>query len=84
MTQPEHDTTEHRFTLALDGDQAELNYRMDTPDTVNFTRTFVPNAFRGHGYARQLVDTGLAWARENHFRIKADCWYVQQVLDRGG
>ena len=84
MTQPEHDSTERRFTLALNGDQAQLNYRIETPDTVNFTRTYVPPAFRGHGHARQLVDAGLAWARRNKLRIKADCWYVQRVLDRGG
>lgn len=84
MAQPEHNTAERRFTLALNGDQARLSYRMEGPDTVNFTSTYVPESFRGHGHARRLVDAGLAWARGNDFHIKADCWYVRKVLDRGG
>ncbi len=79
-----HDPVKHRFLLKIEGEEAHLIYRIEGNNQVNFTSTFVPDAFRGKGYGRQLVDTGLAWAREQGYGIKTDCWYVQRILDRGG
>ncbi|NNL57730.1 MAG: N-acetyltransferase, partial [Pseudomonadales bacterium] len=49
---------------------------------IDFYRTFVQPADRGRHLAHALVDTGLAWARQQQFEISASCWYVQKVLQR--
>jgi len=40
----------------------------------------VPFRLRGKGLAEQLVEVGLAWAKEQGYDIKADCWYVAKFL----
>lgn len=83
MNAIEHQPDQQQFILSLDDGQGHLKYRLDGQD-ITFTSTFVPDAWRGRGLARQLVDTGLGWARQQGYQIHATCWYVQQVLDRGG
>ena len=74
--QPEHS----RFVADIDGQRAQLEYRLLAEQRVDFTYTFVPPSLRGRGIAEQLVRTGLAWAREQGLEMQASCWYVQRFL----
>jgi predicted GNAT family acetyltransferase len=78
-----HQPEQHRFVAQLDGQKAELDYRLLPDNGIDFTRTFVPEALRGRGIAEKLVRTGLAWAREQGYEIQAGCWYVTRFLKRG-
>ncbi|MDB2448776.1 N-acetyltransferase [bacterium] len=83
MSTIEHRPEERRFVLSLDDGLGYLAYQLDDND-ITFTSTFVPDNWRGRGLARELVDAGLAWARDQGYRIHASCSYVQVVLKRGG
>ncbi|MFA0439019.1 GNAT family N-acetyltransferase [Vibrio sp. 10N.286.49.B1] len=75
----EHQMDRKRFVYSKEGQEGILDYKL-TGNTVNFTHTFVPDAFRGQGVAKQLVEQGLSWAREQGYEIEADCWYVAKAL----
>lgn len=76
-----HDSNNSQFTLQLEGLESVLQYRLLGNDGVDFFRTYVPAALRGHGHAARLVETGLAWAREQKLNIEASCWYVARSLE---
>ena len=86
----EHNPDEAVFYIELGNAQAVLEYRLMLPGmkddalegkgTVDFTRTYVPTAHRGQGYAEALVYHGLSWAEQQGFKVQAACWYVQKFL----
>lgn len=76
----EHQQERQRFVVAKEGHESVLEYKLND-NSINFTRTYVPDVFRGQGIAKQLVDKGLEWARAEQFNIEADCWYVAKFLD---
>lgn len=79
---PEHQPDRRRFVLAVGGSEALLEYRLDATAVV-FTHTFVPPSLRGGGIAAQLVDFGLAWARDTGLEVRSECSYVSARLARG-
>ena len=79
--QIEHLPEQQRFVYRTDPDnEAILRYILINQD-IDFTHTLVPEAFRGQGVAKELVNTGLQWAREQGFNISASCSYVQRFLE---
>jgi predicted GNAT family acetyltransferase len=87
-----HDSDNHRFILTIEpdadtqgsiliaNDEAILEYRFLADQSVDFSRTFVPDEFRGKGLAEKLVRHGLAWAKQQQYSIQASCWYVDKFL----
>lgn len=86
MSEIQHLSDKHCFTLATDGKEAVLEYRLlnsddsGEPTGVNFTYTYVPPEMRGKGLAEALVRHGLKWARDHNYDIRATCWYVAKFL----
>ncbi len=78
-----HRSKEARFTVSTVNGASELLYRQQG-NIVDFYRTYVVPADRGHRLARRLVDFGLAWARDQQLDITASCTYVQKVLENNG
>lgn len=78
----QHQIDQQLFSAQLDGHEAKITYRFIDDNSVDFNHTFVPDAFRGHGVAAQLVNTAIAWADENSYTIHASCSYVQLRLKR--
>lgn len=81
----EHHPQRHCFVIDIDGRESVLQYRLlglesGRPTAVDFTRTYVPEELRDQGLAEALVRHGLAWARQQNYRIEASCWYVQKFL----
>lgn len=82
-----HDPVAHKFTLAGEGGEAVLEYRVlkrsssaQAPATIDFVHTYVPSALRGRGMAERLVRHGLKWARDQGYQVQASCWYVGKFL----
>lgn len=76
-----HQIPEQRFVIQWLDEQAELLYSLDPNSRkINFYRTYVPASARGQGVARQLVETGLSWARAQGYQIEASCSYVVPFL----
>ena len=71
----EHDSSRQRFVIRLDGQEAYLAYRQKDRE-LDFYTTFVPDAFRGRGFAEQLVNAGYAYAKSGGFIVRPSCSYV--------
>lgn len=72
-----NETDESRFTLHR-GDTllGVLDYR-DNGRDVALTRAYTVPAFRGHGYAAELVDRAVAHLETSGDRtVTPVCWYV--------
>ncbi len=70
-----------RFEAQLDGYLAVADYRLEG-DSMIFTHTEVPPAFRGRGIAEKLVLAGFRAARERKLKIVPLCSYVAVMLQR--
>ncbi len=80
MVRVEHEQEKNRFIINLGDNLAVLDYDL-AGKKINFTRTYVPHASRGKGYAELLVKTGMNWAREQSFEIRASCWFARKYLE---
>ena len=75
------------FIISLPPDEGEaqlaealLEYTLKDNRAIDFRRTYVPFALRVKGVAEEVVQTGLAGAREQGYSITASCSYVQKFL----
>ena len=62
----------HRFEKIVDHHAAVATYSMDG-DTITFLHTVVPEALRGRGIARELVEFALASVRERGLKVVPQC-----------
>lgn len=51
-------------------------------DVMVVDHTFVDDALRGQGIARQLVDRAAAYAREKQYKIEPVCSYVASAFTK--
>jgi len=73
MTTDIHDNTAaHRFEKVVDGHAAIATYRLDG-DVITFEHTVVPEALRGQGIARELVEFALASVRQRGLKVVPQC-----------
>lgn len=71
------DGTTGRYSVALeDGSEAEMTYRMTSPDIMAINHTFVPPKYRGGNIAEALVIRGVEDARKLGLKIDPVCPYV--------
>ena len=72
-----HEPDASRYTLHRGSDLLSvLDYR-DDGRSVAMTRAYTVPAFRGHGYAAQLVDHAVAVLERSGDRVVVPvCWYV--------
>jgi predicted GNAT family acetyltransferase len=87
MTKITHKPERQAFIVALPPEEGEapldealLEYTLMDNGVIDFRRTYVPFSLRGKGLAEELVQAGLAWAREQGYSITASCSYVQKFL----
>jgi predicted GNAT family acetyltransferase len=78
----EHRESDGRLVLKVDGAAAgELTYTRGEPGVIVADHTYVDPIHRGRGYAQQLVDELVRWARRDGLKIEPACWYVRQQLE---
>ncbi len=78
-----HDAAAHRFTLAVDGRQAVLDYQLRDGAMV-ITHTGVPDALGGRGIAALLTRAALAHARAGGLKVVPECSYASAFMQRHG
>ncbi|MFZ9682436.1 MAG: GNAT family N-acetyltransferase [Cephaloticoccus sp.] len=76
-----HDAAARRYSLAVDGTAAVLDYTL-AAGVVTFTHTFVPPELRGRGLAERLVRRGLTDARAGGRKVVPQCSYVARFIER--
>jgi predicted GNAT family acetyltransferase len=69
MSEVHHNRELSRFYLSSNGETAVLEYR-ETPKTIVFVHTGVPETLEGQGVRTTLVKAGLDYAREQHLRVR--------------
>jgi predicted GNAT family acetyltransferase len=61
---------------------AQMTYSRAGDDLIIIDHTEVHDALQGHGVARRLLDTAVAWARATKTRVIATCPYAKAQFDR--
>lgn len=79
-----HDKKYQQFSVALDGEEeeAELAYATPSPTVLDFTHTYVPESARGKGIANELIEAGMAFARDGKYKVQATCPVVVRYLEK--
>jgi predicted GNAT family acetyltransferase len=62
----------HRFEMIVDHHAAIVTYSI-ADSVITFIHTVVPEALRGRGIARELVEFALASARERGLKVVPQC-----------
>ncbi len=78
----QHDITNQRFFILLEGKEAYLQYLIADKNVLNYYKTYVPNELRGKGIAGKIVEAALNYARENNLKIIPTCSYVDTFIER--
>ena len=81
-----HDPDGGRFFAANGGEEAYLlyteagAYTVAGARTLDFTRTYVPDALRHRNIGEAIVKHALAYAKENGFEVIPTCPFVKWVM----
>jgi predicted GNAT family acetyltransferase len=74
--------TKGRYVLAENGAEAELTYSILSPTHIIADHTGVPDAMRGTGAGKRLVERLVADARAEGVKITALCPFVRAQAQR--
>jgi uncharacterized protein len=70
------------FVKANDRNLAEMTYSLAEPDMMIIEHTWVDESLRGKSIGKQLVDDGVQFAAEHHYRIIPLCTFAKAVLEK--
>ena len=71
------------FYIDQDGERlAEMTYTW-RENSILIDHTQVSDVLAGKGIGKQLVDKGVAFAREKHITVVPVCPFVQKILNLG-
>ena len=76
-----HNARAQRFETTIDGHLNVADYVMNN-GTLVMNHTEVHPSLQGRGVARALVETALAFARDEGLRVDPACAYVRGYLQR--
>ncbi len=77
-----HDPDRHRFFASIGDEEAYLVYAEAGARTLDFTRTYVPEALRHQKIGEAIVKHALAYAADNGFEVIPTCPFVKWVQGR--
>lgn len=77
-----HDGANSRFYI--EGSQEDKGFLAYTiqDNVMTMSSTYVDPKYRGHQYARKLVEAGVAFAKEKQLRINPTCSYALKVVEK--
>ena len=76
-----HDQAARRFTVVVDGVEAELDYLLGE-HAITITHTGVPPAIGGRGVAGALVHAAVEFARGAGLKVVPACSYAEAWMRR--
>jgi len=76
-----HNPDENRFETTIEGKLSKLDYIQNGKNFV-ITHVGVDPSLRGQGVAAKIVEAGIAYARENSFRVVPMCSYAAAYIRR--
>ncbi|RPE81877.1 GNAT family N-acetyltransferase [Vulcaniibacterium tengchongense] len=76
-----HDAERRQFAIAVDGELARLDYRVEDGRMV-IAHTGVPDAIAGRGIAGELVRAAFEHARARGWRVRPACAYAAGWAER--
>ena len=76
-----HNQAARRFAMQVGDQVAFLTYDLDGNHLI-IDHTYVPETLRGRGVAAQLVRAALAHARQQGWKVTADCSYASEFIRR--
>ena len=76
-----HDAEAGRFSVVVEGVEAELEYRRDG-GTITILHPGVPSPIGGRGIAGDLVRATLDWARTEGLKVITACSYSHAWVDK--
>jgi uncharacterized protein len=76
-----HNSAQSRFECQVQGELCVAEYER-AGDILRFHHTWVAPRLEGQGIAAKLVQTGLAYARANGFKVLPTCSYVAGYMRR--
>ena len=81
MSELIHDPARHRFSIEVDGHEAELLYEPQE-GAIAIVHTGVPPEIGGRGIAADLVKAALEFARAAGLKVAARCSYAEAYVKR--
>ena len=81
MSEVRNDIDRSSYVLEQDGHTAYAAYELDG-DTITFTHTVVPDAFRGMGIGSRLVQAALEDVRARGLKVVPQCPFVAAYIER--
>lgn len=76
-----HNQKESTFEVWIDGHLSKLDYMQDGKNFVIMHVGVYPE-LRGQGVAGKIMEAGLAYARQNSFRVVPMCSYAASYIRR--
>lgn len=77
-----HQPNDQEFTATHAGYTAELAYSFPDEGVIDFSHTFVDEGLRGQGVADALAREALAYARQQHLRVRTSCQFMANFVRR--
>ena len=77
-----HDPDGGRFFASIGGEEATLLYTEAGARTLDFTRTYVPDALRHRNIGEAIVKHARDYATANGYEVIPTCPFVKWVLGR--
>lgn len=76
-----HEEKYQQFTVKLPhNEEAEVAYAKPEPHLLDLMHTFVPDAHRGEGLAKQLLTHALQFARQHELKVIATCGVAKKFI----
>lgn len=77
------DKAESRFHVTMiDAEDAYLEYQLHDDNTMEFTKTYVPESLREMGLGEHIVNHAFEFVRQNDRRVKVSCPFVENFLTK--
>ena len=73
-----HDQPRQRFVVALEGKEAELQYRLHG-NSMDMFHTYVPPEFRGQHIAEKLSKAAFEFAKDKSMGVIPSCPYISMT-----
>uniref|UniRef100_A0A8C5HRN2 Protein NATD1 n=1 Tax=Gouania willdenowi TaxID=441366 RepID=A0A8C5HRN2_GOUWI len=82
-----HDRLNHRFTVSTEGKNhsrkrgCASRVPLQENKEVDLMSTFVPETFRGHGFAALLSQAALDFVVKEDLKAHVSCWYIKKYIE---